>query len=69
MTDTLVQAVKDHARRNYNFGGWDFVVECWSDEDIAKEVAGCKTAKQAINRIGRIVGIIDQRRREVSMMP
>jgi hypothetical protein len=62
MTTYLVQSVKDHALRNYNVDGWDFVVECWTDEDLAREVACCTTAQQAIRRVGRIVGLIDERR-------
>lgn len=32
---TLVQAVKDYALAHYDDGGWDMIVECWSDETIA----------------------------------
>lgn len=35
----LVEAVKDHALRNYT-RGWDVVVECWSDEEIAAVLDG-----------------------------
>ena len=34
MTNT--EAVRKHAIENYNNGGWDFIVECYSDEDIQK---------------------------------
>jgi hypothetical protein len=36
----LIDAVKAHALRNYNRGGWDVVVECWSDEEIAAVLDG-----------------------------
>lgn len=30
------EAVRNHAIEHYNDGGWDFIVECYSDEDIQK---------------------------------
>lgn len=30
------EAVRNHAIENYQSGGWDFIVECFSDEDIQK---------------------------------
>ena len=32
---TLVDAVKSHARAHYNHNGWDIVVETYSDNDIS----------------------------------
>ena len=37
--DELVKAVKDHAQANYD-KGWDVVVVCWTDPEIAEEFAG-----------------------------
>jgi len=70
----MVEAVKAHALANYEKDGWDFLVECWSDDEIAEELAyvsesadihHAKTVAQAIKKIGRIVGLQDERRREV----
>ena len=63
--EELVAAVKAHALENYEKGGWDYVVECWSDTEIADEIRPGSTPKQAIKRIGDIVKILDERRREV----
>jgi hypothetical protein len=30
------EAVRNHAIENYNNGGWDYIVECYSDEDIQR---------------------------------
>jgi len=30
------EAVRNHAIENYNHGGWDYIVECYSDEDIQR---------------------------------
>lgn len=33
--DEMVQGVKDHALAHYDEGGWDVIVECYDDEQIA----------------------------------
>jgi hypothetical protein len=53
----LVEAVKAHARDHYEDGGWDVLVECYSDSDIAGIVAGAKTAKGAIRKAAKRLGI------------
>jgi len=35
----LVEPVKAYALEHYNDGGWDVVVECWSDVQIAELIA------------------------------
>lgn len=35
MNVELVEAVKAHALAHYEDGGWDVVVECWEDREIA----------------------------------
>ena len=63
----LVEAVKAHALANYETGGWDFVVECWEDADIAEEIAnaGATTEAEAIAAVARFASLQDERRREV----
>jgi hypothetical protein len=34
-TAALVAEVRAYAQAHYEAGGWDVVVECWTDEDIA----------------------------------
>ena len=48
-----IAAIRAHALDNYNKGGWDILVECWSDADIEEEIEGCRTTASAIRRIGR----------------
>lgn len=57
----LIQAVKDHAQAHYNDGGWDVVVECWSDEDIARTIKGARTAKGAVKKVAVIVSVYKDR--------
>jgi hypothetical protein len=61
----IVAAVKAHALEHYETDGWDFVVECWSDDEIANEIVAAPTPRLAIKRIGDIVRILDERRREI----
>ncbi len=63
MTDTneLVAAVKAHARKHYNAGGWDVIVECWGDAQIAECVGRATTTRGAIRAVGQIAGIYAER--------
>jgi hypothetical protein len=60
----LINAVRDHANINYEKHGWDFLVECWSDEDIGQAIGSAKTVKSAIAKCKRQVKILDLYRRE-----
>jgi hypothetical protein len=35
---SVVAAVRTHAHDHYNEDGWDFVIECMSDDDLAQEI-------------------------------
>lgn len=63
----LIEAVKAHALANYEADGWDFIVECWEDEEIAEAIteAGATTAEEAIKAVAETAGLLDERRREV----
>jgi hypothetical protein len=64
MTD-LIAAVREYALANYEKDGWDYLVECWSDEDIAKEIGKSRTVLGAISKCRRVVKLLDERRQEV----
>ena len=49
----LVNAVRQHADTIFS-NGWDFIAECWTDEDIAAEIKGCRTAAGAIRKMKAI---------------
>ena len=65
MKSNLVQAVRDYANANYNEGGWDIIVECWSDADIASELGSVKTISGAIRKVGKVVRVIGDYRSEI----
>lgn len=56
-TETLVEAVKRHALANYTAGGWDVVVEAWTDGEIAEQIAGTRTAAEAIAKFEPLVSV------------
>lgn len=60
----LIAAVRKHAMDHYEEGGWDFVVECYEDSDIAREMGDAATPAEAIAAVARIAGIRDERRRD-----
>jgi hypothetical protein len=49
---TLVEAVKAHAYENYE-KGWDTIVECYTDAELARLIGRAATAQQAIDNVAR----------------
>ena len=54
-TDFLVRSVRKHAAANYNVDGWDIVIECWDDKEIAEAIGPSRTVSGAIKKIRRHV--------------
>ena len=48
---TLTDAVKRHAITHYNSDGWDIVVECYSDAELAALIGDAQTVADAIKRV------------------
>ena len=48
MKTELIAAVRQHAEKNYERDGWDYVVECYSDEEIADIIKTARTPTGAI---------------------
>lgn len=61
LTKALVEAVKRHATEHYNDGGWDVIVECWSDDELAHTIRGAKTVRGALRKVGTIVSVYADR--------
>lgn len=57
----IIAAVKAHALANYEAGGWDVVVECWSDEDIANAIGRVTTVAGAIRKIRPVIDVYADR--------
>ena len=65
-TDEMVAAVKEHAVKFYNKNGWDFIVECWSDADIAEAIEGCRSKRAAIAKVRSTAKLLAERRTEIN---
>jgi hypothetical protein len=61
----LIDAVRAHANANWGKDGWDFLVECWDDEDIAEAIGNARTPKTAIAACRRVVKTMDEHRSEI----
>jgi hypothetical protein len=57
----VVEAVKAHALANYNAGGWDVIVEAWTDEDIASAIGAARTLKGAIKKLAPVIDVYSER--------
>ena len=66
--EQLIAAVRSHANANWGTAGWDFIVECWSDSDIAQQITADMTPEQAIDAVGEVAAVLDERRSEVMNM-
>ena len=60
-------AVKGHAVRNYEKDGWDYIVECYGDGDIASIIqdANATTPEQAIKAVGDYIKVKDDYRSDI----
>ena len=65
MTKKLVEAVKAFAYSNYNKDGWDILIECYSDDDIAELIGNRKTIDSAIKACRKDVKERDSWRKEI----
>jgi hypothetical protein len=62
---SLIDAVKQYAKAHYEEGGWDYVVETMDDEDIAEDIAGATTPKEAIAKMKKIADLLGGHREEI----
>lgn len=63
----MVAAVKLYAREHYAIGGWDSIVECYSDEELAEEInrGNSCTIAEAIAYVGKGCEVWDDYRRDI----
>ena len=60
----LVEMIKAHAIKNYSKNGWDFLVECYEDEEILEMIKGAKTFHGAKCKLAPTLKDQDEVRRE-----
>ena len=64
----LLAALRAHSRANYEAGGWDFLEECWEDDEILEELATLPegtTPEAAIAHFGELLGAQDDMRKDI----
>lgn len=57
----LIAAVRAHAEENYG-QGWDIVVECYDDAEIAEVIGRARTVKGAIAKFAPMIDVWGDRR-------
>lgn len=64
----LIAAVKKHAEDHYNDGGWDVIVEYWSDQELCGHIMQSKaqTVDQAITSFEIPVSVWSERQADES---
>jgi hypothetical protein len=62
----FVARVRKHAQDHYEQDGWDYVVECWEDREIAQELRDAGgDADQAFQALADGVKLLAERRQDV----
>jgi hypothetical protein len=60
-TEELVAYVKQYAMDHYEDGGWDVVVECFTDAEIEERIGKARTPKGAIRKFASLVDVWSDR--------
>lgn len=56
--NSLVDHVKRHALDHYDEGGWDYIIECYTDDELAAIIGTrVKTEAGAVAKVARSTGI------------
>ena len=64
-TTLLVEAVKAYALAHYEDGGWDVVVETYTDAEIADRIGAARTVKSALHAFAPLVDAWSDRQADV----
>jgi hypothetical protein len=64
-TKEMVDGVKAHAVENYEEDGWDYLVECYDDAEVAELIEGATTVAEAIELAAEIMKIKDDYRKDI----
>lgn len=62
---TLIAAVREHALANYDTDGWDYIVECYEDDELAELIGRARTEASAIKKVAEEVKLKDEYRAEI----
>ena len=59
-----IEFVRSYALENYD-KGWDEVIECWSNQDIAEVIKGARTNQGALRKMAAAMKYRISYRREI----
>lgn len=57
MDNPLVAQVRQHAEDHYTDGGWDVIVECFTDEELAELIGEAATFEEALATVSVPVSV------------
>lgn len=60
----LIAHVRNYATAHYERGGWDTIVECWDDEQIAEQIGNARTFAGAIEKMRPVVAMYREKNEE-----
>ena len=60
-----VDLIKEYAIKNYETDGWDYIVECYEDNEIEAIIKGAGTLSEAIARVHEEVKCRDDYRKDI----
>ena len=60
----LIRQIKEYAGKNYGKDGWDYLVECYSDQEIIEQMGNAKTLLGAIKKLSKGLKNLDEYRSE-----
>jgi hypothetical protein len=65
--EELVKAVKEYALRNYERGGWDYIIECYMEAELLELIGNARTVQGAIRnvRYGSGIGVRAAYRKDI----
>lgn len=63
--ETMVQKVREYALAHYDQDGWDYLVECYEDAEIAELIGDASSTPWAIERCRKVMQLLDEQRRSV----
>ncbi len=67
MSQDYIDAVKDYAIRHYLEDGWDYIVECYTDDELWNLIEEANSAEHAIQLAHYIAKDQDEYRRAIEI--
>ncbi len=61
----IARGVLAHAKANYDRDGWDYIVECYSAEELVEVIGDNYTLKAAIKHVAQVARLHDSVRKDV----